>query len=327
MLMRSEATAVHRIRPARRWSRRVPVVDLEQGCTWFEVREGARSACRVQTASVSVAASRATFLVTVESEGSCFVVVLEGAVAVSHASSTPQPMGALQAVHTNSKGMSAVSGVREEELARDPWVAANRLHMQSSPVVARVRQRAPALVGLLGALGMVAVLGLLAPRPAVKEVTLLEGRGAVDEPVSEGPLTNPSTAPSTTSTTSTTILPEALSPSSPISVPPPTTSLPPPTASVAPPLPAQPSVLLRHCRVVPGGSISVGGTLINPDPVRRHYDIGVQVTDRSGAVRQGTKVLVIADAHEEVVWSAEIPSFAERAGGRCLLERVEVLQP
>lgn len=298
--MRTGIGTVSRVRRRRPWPRRVPLVGLDRGCTWFEVPESTRSPCRIRTPELSVVASRSTFVVTVESEGSCFVVVLDGAVTVTGPVGGSMVVRPFEAVHARSGAITPVTQVSSDELARDPWIVENDRPGAPPTPQAPVGDRRPArgvAAGLAAVVVALAALTPLLPDPAPREVVLVEGR------------TPTSSSPPPTTTTST--VPSLVAP---------------PLASNETPVPGNFSTTIQRCQAGPGGVITASGVLVNEDPFDRRYEIEVTVVDGEGAAHRAA-VAVEAAAKVAAVWSVEVPSVTNRVGGRCDLGAVEVVDP
>lgn len=256
-------------------------------------------------------------MVTMEHDGSCFVVVLHGAVAViPHEEVPPLGVGAAQAmVWRPDRGLSAVVDVTPEELTRDGWVDRNRqldafadglAHSSSAPRGLAVRAAAA-----LAAAALYLLIVFIPSSGGDRPVTLIE-RGAFDVATSTSP--SPFVAPSTTASTaaSSQVASTVVSP----------------VPEVAPPglVPDAPafSTSVGECRGSGDGAVMFAGTVTNLDVTPRRYRLHLRITDGSGATRHEMTPVVDGAPRAHAAWQVEAP-LADRAGGRCHLDRVEVL--
>lgn len=106
---------------------RVVVVRLQAGCSWHRVEPGGDTRYRVETPTVTATTDAATFMATVEADGSCAIITLDGAVEVSSQEEDHVHVDSSRAVLFRPDGrIRATVDATAEELARDPWIALNR---------------------------------------------------------------------------------------------------------------------------------------------------------------------------------------------------------
>jgi len=317
-----------RPRRLRRQERRV---QLQRGYTWHHLTGGGYQPYRVRTPSVEATAhAGTTFMVTVEPDASCFVVVLEGAADVAlRPDEPPVRLRASQAVVCQpGGGLSPVVDVADDELARDPWIARNR------PLDAKTFAPAPELAPsrfvprLVAAAGAVA-LGLLLvviPHGDGRPITLVEERApqARAQPSQLAPTANTTTptalAPAAPPTTAATVPERAGQPATTVPVAPPT------TVPVAPE-PAEPppavTAALTTCQGSGAGTVALAGTLANGDGRAHRLVLEVSVSDGAGVTRGSGEVVVEVGPGQQETWQARLPRPAG-GGGRCVLGDVTV---
>jgi hypothetical protein len=292
-------------------------LQLERGCTWHRAMRISAAPHTVRTPALSVTARASTFMVTMEHDGSCFVVVLHGTVAVIPRGNGPAVgVGEAQAmVWRPDHGFSAVIDVTEEEMARDRWVARNR------PLDALADGLAPSSTSPRGvavratvALSAAALSLLMVFTPSSggdRPLTLIEGSASGSGVAPTSTASSPGMAPSTTAVSgqmASTIVS--------------------PVPEVAPPVPPPDapafSTAVGDCRGSGEAAVVFKGTVTNLDAIARRYRLHLRITDRSGATRHEIAPVVDVAPQVEAAWQVEAP-LVDRAGGRCHLDGVEVL--
>jgi hypothetical protein len=325
--------------PRRSPTRRPPIVWLEQGCTWHQITGPGDAPYSVRTSSVLASARAATFMVTAERDASCFVVVLDGTVDVTLREEEPAvTLGSAQAVACYpGSGLTPVIEVSPNELSGDEWVAQNlRLDDARFKALSSVRGPGRAAMRVLAGAAASVLLGLaivFAPFADDRSITLIEDRQpALIEPTttSGAPVAEVSDHPTTSAPpTSITVVPVP-APSAPV-LEAPVLEAPgpdPPTSPQPPaPDPSAPAFTtsLRTCKASSTGSISFSGVVTNLDLEPRRYRLRLRISDGTGSSRYQTELDVVAPPQEEATWRVESPPLANRAGGRCNLDSVEVL--
>jgi hypothetical protein len=273
----------------------------------------------VRTPALSVTARASTFMVTMEHDGSCFVVVLQGAVAVMPRENGPAVgVGEAQAmVWRPDRGFSAVVDVTAEEMASDRWVARNR------PLDALADGLAPSSTGPRGvavratvALSAAALSLLMLFTPSSggdRPQTLIEGSASGSGVALTSTASSPGIAPTTTTTAVSGQMASTIVSPVPVVAPP----VPPPDAPAF-------STAVGDCRGSGEAAVVFKGTVTNLDAIARRYRLHLRITDRSGATRHEIAPVVDVAPQVEAAWQVEAP-LVDRAGGRCHLDGVEML--
>ena len=282
------------------------VVDLGEGCAWFDGTAG--TVFEIRRPGVAVVAGPATVAVTGEPDGSTAVVVVTGHATIEPDEASPEELDRQAALITADGKVRQVIDLTPSDLASDRWVVANRLldaewHSTEQEAAAEADEAEPprrrrwrtAVAGVTAAALLLGAVGAL-----VAGLTHDHQQAA---------------APATTVTTAT---PSTTAPSTSAKPAPTTTATPTPTE---PPL----DVKLDSCHRS-GGQVVFAGRVTNQETATHTYRVDVAFLDAQGTVVERTSVSVRAAPGETVPWQATSTEGSRLSGGNCAHERTTVTQ-